>query len=110
MRNRHVTLHTFASGSTDVTVTIPLPEGGGAGKFSVWSRRVSGSGTATLAIDGTFKATPASDDRFVVQTANTVGTGVLTSVTTNKDALFSQLTIVLDRTGTCAVDVFIAAY
>lgn len=103
--------YTFDSGSTDETVTIPITEGGAAGNFAVYAQRVSGAGTATLAVDGAFKSAPAANDRFAVQTATSVGTGALTNILgTSEEDRFSYLTLVLDRTGICEVNVYITTF
>lgn len=116
MSSRSFKYHKFVSGSTDITIVMPLNEGGVAGTYAVYARRISGSGTATLAVDGSFKSgrietdlLPAANDRFAVQAATSIGTGGLTNVLgASEEDKFPFLVLSLDRTGTCEVDVFIS--
>lgn len=109
--NRSFKTYTFASGSTDPTVTIPVPEGGASGSFSLYARRTAGAGTATLAVDGSFKSAPTTNDRFVVQAATSVGTGALTNILgTSEEDRFPYLVLTLDRTGTSTVVVYMTFF
>lgn len=116
MSQRSFKYHKFLSASTDLTIVIPLSGGGVAGTYAVYARRISGAGTATLAVDGSFRSgssetdgIPAANDRVAVQTATSVGTGALTNILgTSEDDVFPYLVLALDRTGTCEVDVYIA--
>jgi hypothetical protein len=109
MSQRSFLYKKFLSGSDDPTSVLKLGPGGPVGTYAVYARRISGSGTATLAVDGSFKSAPGANDLFSVQTAATVGTGALTNILgTSEDDLFPYLKLSLDRTGTCEVDVYIA--
>lgn len=111
MARRTFKAYSFTSGSTDITVTIPVPEGGASGSLALYTRRTGGAGTATLAVDGTFKSAPTANDRFVVQAATSVGTGAVTNLLgASEEDRFPYLTLVLDRTGTSAIDVYIAVF
>ena len=103
-------LVSFATSSSDETTVIPVTEGGASGSFSVYARKVSGAGSATLAVDGTFKSSPTANDRIAVQAATSVGTGALTSILAIENNKFPYLALVLDRTGEIAVDVFVTVF
>lgn len=108
---RSLTFYKFVSASTDVAVTLPVPEGGAAGSFSLYVRKTAGAGTATLAVDGAFKSAPTSNDKFAVQAATSVGSGALTNLLgTSEEDRFPYLTLTLDRTGTCEVEVYITTF
>lgn len=109
MSQRSFHYHKFTSGSSDPTEVVVVAPGGAAGTFAVYATRISGSGTATLAVDGSFKSVPTANDLFSIQTAATVGTGALTNVLgTSEEDQFPYLKFTLDRTGTCEVDVYVA--
>lgn len=96
----------FASGSSDVGQVIPLNEGGAAGEVYVFAQRESGTGTATVTVQGSFKADPSANDLFEMVAATASGTGALTAIG-NAETDFPYVRLFLDRTGTSAVGVYV---
>jgi hypothetical protein len=108
MNSRSFKYYKFRSGSANETAVIPLNPGGQAGVFSLYTRKISGSGSATLAVDGAFKSNPAANDKFAVQSATSVGSGALTNILgTSREDQFPYLSLTLARTGTIEVDVYV---
>ena len=101
----------FETSSDDEAIIVPITEGGASGSFSVYARKVSGAGSATLAVSGSFKSDPASNDLITVQAATSVGTGAMENILgASEDNRFPYLELDLARTGEIAVDVFVTVF
>lgn len=108
MSVRSFKFHKFTSDSTDLTHYVSLNPGGASGHYSVYARKISGAGTATLTVSGTFKSAPTANDLFQVQAPTSVGTGALTNILgVSEEDQFPYLVLSLDRTGVCEVDVYV---
>ena len=98
----------FETGTTDVVETVVVPDGGEIGLYSVYARKIGGAGSATLKVEGSFVSDPGANDLLEVQSATSVGTGALTNILgASEETVFPYLTLTLDRTGSCAVDVYV---
>lgn len=104
MRSRgYKRLEFDASGST----TIEAPEGT---RFSVYAKRVSGSGTATVAVAGSFVSLPGSNDKVAIQSATAAGSGSTTLIADAKDSVFPYLVVTAALTGSSTTHVYVAGF
>lgn len=79
-----------------ITKTVPMPEAGGMGYFSVWHRRVAGSANATMEVYASFSATPSEDALYELNSGNIYDT--LDTFMWGWYADFPYLTFVVDFT------------
>lgn len=102
--------YTFAS--TDSTISVPVGNQGGSGRIAVFARRLTGAGTATLAVRGSFTDEVGDTSNTAVQiTAPTaVGTGALTQITADGNTPYAHLHLVYDATATLTTEVFVVSY
>lgn len=93
-----------------VIKTLPLPEGGAMGYFSVWNRRVSGAGNVYLTVYGSFNQNPTEDERYELNSGGT--NDFLDTFLSEWYAEWSYLTIKaeFDDPDPTTVEVYIASY
>lgn len=95
--------------SVDETRAVPMSIDGVQGKFAVYSKRTSGTGTATLGLYGSFKSsTSDTTDRIQITAPASMGTGSLTAIQTVTDEVFPWVVLVYDVTGTAEFEVYIS--
>lgn len=109
---RTIRKYTF---TTDTTTAVPVGSEVQAGRIAVYARRTAGSGTATLAVRGSFAASAAAvadttNQAVQITAATAMGTGVLTVITADGNTPFSVLHLVYDVTGTATFEVFVTSY
>ena len=94
------------------TTGVPVGNQINAGRIAVYARRVSGTGTATLAVRGGFTddLDDTSNDTIQITGPTAEGTGALTVITADSQTPFAHLVLIHTLTGTATSEVFVTAY
>ena len=105
------TARRFTFGDTQ-TISVPVGVTGNSGRIAVFARRLTGSGTATVAVRGSFTdlATDTTNTAVQVTAPSSIGTGVLTQITADANTPYAHLHIVYVASGTLTAEVFVVSY
>ena len=98
--------------TADGTKAVPIGNQVVSNRVAVYARRVSGAGTATLAVLGAFTddLDDLANEAIQIQAATAMGTGILTPILADGQQPYSHLVLVYDVTGTATYEVFVGAY
>lgn len=103
MRSRSYKRIEFTANGTQVT---EAPEGT---RLAVYARKVSGTGSVTVAVNGAFVALPGSNDlvQLAAATSAPTTTGEIVEESSN---LFPYLAVTASVTGAATVHVYVAGF